>query len=85
MLEMYASSTNASTQTLAARRQTHVQMSSLIQTIHSFLMRRFSSSTSQVLVRAEDGHFEQCKDDVIEILFRHTAAQYVLINLLTYL
>ena len=29
-----------------------------IQTVHSFVMRHFSSSTSEILARAGDGHFE---------------------------
>jgi len=31
---------------------------SVIQTVHSFLMSRFSSSTSEILVRALGGHLE---------------------------
>jgi len=33
-------------------------MNSVIQTVHSFLMRRLSSSTSEILQRAGGGHFE---------------------------
>jgi len=33
-------------------------MNSVIQTVHSFLMHRFSSSTSEILERAEGRHFE---------------------------
>ena len=52
MLEMSASSTACS-------------MNSVIQTVHSFLMRRLSLSTSEILVHAGGGHFEHlCKDDV---------------------
>ena len=31
----------------------------IIQTVHSFLMRHLSSSTSEILVRAEGGHFDR--------------------------
>jgi len=50
MLEISASSANARVQTLASRRD--------VLSVHSFLMRRFSLSTSDILVRPGGGHFD---------------------------